>query len=155
MNNSLKTLSIIIFIILLCNASTVYALCSVSTTPVSFGSYDVFTAGPLDATGTITVDCNEAPPPTVIVSIGQSTNSGGFDPRAMKLTTGNELILYNLYIDSNRSNIWGDGTGNTMTIQPRVFKNRPLTSTVYGRIPPLQDVKAGNYSETVTVTITW
>lgn len=155
MNNTLKTLAVIVFFIVLCKAGAVSALCNISTTPVSFGSYDVFTAVPLDATGTITVDCNETPPPTVTISIGQSTNSGGFDPRAMKLATGSELILYNLYIDSNRSNIWGDGSGNTMTVQGRVKKNRPFINTVYSRVPPLQDVKAGPYNETLTVTIVW
>lgn len=131
------------------------AACTVSSTPVSFGSYDVFSSGPLDATGTITVDCNENPPPTVTISIRQSTNTGGFDPRAMKLTSGSELLSYNLYTDSNRTYIWGDGTGNTSTVSSKVFKNKPVPHTVYGRIPPIQNVSAGSYRETLTVTILW
>ncbi|MBI5663941.1 MAG: spore coat protein U domain-containing protein [Nitrospirae bacterium] len=134
---------------------TVIAACTVSTTPVTFGSYNVFSTGPLDATGTVTVNCNEAPPPTVTISIGQSTNSGGFDPRAMKLAAGSELLSYNLYTDSNRTYIWGDGSGNTSTVRKKVFKSTPMATTVYGRVPPIQNVSAGSYNEVLTVTIVW
>ncbi len=132
-----------------------FAACSVSSTPVTFGSYDVFSANPLDIPGTITVSCNHSPPPIVTVSIGQSTNSGGFEPRAMKLTTGSELLYYNLYLDSSRATVWGDGSGNTGTVSSKVFKSRPQNFTVYGRLPSLQNAGVGSYSETVTVTIIW
>ncbi|MEW6601253.1 MAG: spore coat U domain-containing protein, partial [Nitrospirota bacterium] len=111
--------------------------------------------GPLDAAGTITIDCNETPPPAVTISIGQSPNSGGFDPRAMRLAAGSELLSYNLYTDSGRTYIWGNGTGNTVTVSARVFKNKPEARTVYGRISPLQNVSAGSYRETLAVTILW
>ncbi|MCL5966951.1 MAG: spore coat protein U domain-containing protein [Deltaproteobacteria bacterium] len=31
----------------------------------------------------------------------------------------------------------------------------PVTTTVYGRIPPGQNVSVGSYGDTLTVTITW
>ncbi len=135
--------------------SVTYAACTVSATPLSFGSYDVFSAAPLDSTGTITVSCDERRAPQVLISIGQSTNSGGFDPRAMKHATGGELLMYNLYTNNGRSRIWGDGSGNTSTVTRKVRRNRPLNRTVHGRVPPLQDVEAGAYHETLTVTILW
>ncbi len=75
----------------------------------------------------------------------------------MKLSGGSELLNYNLYIDSGRTQIWGDGTGSTFTLAERVFsqKNNYWTPSVYGRIPPGQDVTIGTYSETLLVTIVW
>lgn len=155
MRMKLKLLFIIIALIVVHYPNYVFAACTVSATPVTFGSYNVFSASPLDTTGTVTVNCNESPPPTVTISIGPSPNSGGFNPRSMKLTAGSELLLYNLYTDNNRTYIWGDGSGNTRTVTKKVFKGSPSVNTIYGRIPPIQDVSAGPYSETLTVTIVW
>lgn len=140
--------------IMLCPVS-VLAVCGVSATGLSFGNYDVFSSVPLDTEGAITVLCDHVPPPTVTISISASTNSGGFDPRAMKFVAENELLVYNLYTDAARTQIWGDGTGNTFTKSSKVFKNSPWGNTVYGRIAPLQDVTAGTYSETLVVTVLW
>lgn len=148
-----KALYIIAAFVTLWCADVTFAACNVSTTSVNFGSYDVFSASPLDATGSITVTCNQRT--RVTIAIGPSPNSGGFDPRMMKLTTGSDLFEYNLYVDSNRTQIWGDGSGNTYTNSRRVRRNRPWVNIVYSRIPPLQDVSAGIYNETLTVAITW
>jgi spore coat protein U-like protein len=131
------------------------AACSVSTTPVNFGNYDVFSASPTDSTGFITVTCDETPPPDVTVSIGQSPNSGGFNPRKMKLTGGTDLLNYNLYTSGSYTRIWGDGTSGTFTQTVTAQKNQPRTWRVFGRIPPLQDVSHGTYTDTLTVTIVW
>jgi len=136
-------------------ANTATAACSVSTTPVNFGSYNVLSQAALDAASGITVNCDESPPPTVEISIGPSPHSGVFDPRKMKLAGGSELISYNLFIDSARTQIWGNGSGSTFTLTKKVLKNQPWISTVYGRIPPKQDVSIGTYNETLTVTIVW
>ncbi len=150
-----KIVSLIISLFIWHYPGQVFAACNVSSTPVSFGSYNVFSSIPLDTTGTITLNCNETPPPTVTISIGQSTNSGSFVPRAMKLSTGSELLLYNLYTDAGRTTVWGDGSGETSTVAQKVFKKTPLITTVYGRVPPLQNIVTGTYNETLTVSIVW
>jgi spore coat protein U-like protein len=131
------------------------AVCTVSTDPVDFGNYNVLLTAATDTESSITVNCNEVPPAAVTISIGPSPNSGGFDPRQMKLSVGNEFINYNLYTDSGRTQIWGDGSGSTFTLTDMVFRRAPWIATVYGRIPPEQNVSPGNYNETLTVTIVW
>jgi spore coat protein U-like protein len=153
--SSLYLFFIIITFIFLCHTDMLFAACTVSTTDVNFGSYDVFSGSPLDATGTITATCDITPPPTVVIAIGTSPNSGGFNPRMMKLTTGSDLLNYNLFTETARTNIWGDGSGSTSTLSDKVRKGSPWIATVYGRIPPSQDVSAGLYNEILTVTITW
>jgi len=131
------------------------AACNVATTNISFGTYDVFSNPPKDSTGTVSVTCDEAPPPIVTIRIGPSFNAGGFKPRQMRHTTRPDRLNYNLFIDSSMSVIWGDGTGGTSAVSNKVTKNKTWVSTLYGRIPAGQDVSAGTYSETVSVTITW
>ncbi len=49
--------------------------------------------------------------------------------------------------------MWGDGTGTTYryTIDP--VDRQVDILTVYGTIPPGQDVGVGNYTDTITVTM--
>jgi spore coat protein U-like protein len=99
------------------------------------------------------VTCNEAPPPTVTMELGPSAVSGGFFPRQMRHDSGSDRLAYNFYVDAGGAAVWGDGTGGTATRSDRVFKNKPWTVTIYGRIPAGQDVSAGSYSDTLTITI--
>jgi len=132
-----------------------YAACSVSTTNINFGTYDVFSITPKDSTGTITVTCGSPPPPHVTITIGSSPNSGGFIPRKLKSVSGTNFLNYNLFTDSSMGSVWGDGTSGTSTVPKVVTPGRPVIATVYGRIPAKQDVSSGTYSETLTVTVIW
>lgn len=133
-----------------------YAACTVTTTGINFGNYDVFNTVALNSTGTITVGCDEAPPPKVTVSIGASLNSGGYIPRKMKHTSLADTLSYNLYLDAAGTSIWGDGTNGTSTVLfTNVTKNKLRTVTIYGIIPPSQNVTIGSYGDLVTVTILW
>lgn len=134
-------------------AAVAQAACTVSTTPVNFAAYDVFVAAPVASTGTVTVVCTNAPPVIATVTIGPSTNSGGFNPRQMRHLTLPDLLNYNLYLDAAMLTIWGDGTLGTAAASNKVKKNNPWVSTIYGRIPAGQDVTAGAYRETLTVTV--
>jgi spore coat protein U-like protein len=128
-----------------------------SVTPlgsINFGSYDVFSTIPLDSTGTIQILCDRTQP-NVVIFIGPSSNSGGFNPRKMIRTGSTDLLSYNLYTDAGRTLTWGDGTGGTSDVTQKVLKNTPLNVTIFGRIPASQNVYVGSYGETVTVTILW
>lgn len=67
---------------------------------------------------------------------------------------GSEILNYNLYRDSTRSTIWGDGTGGSQTYtRSNPPLNQNINVNVFGRIPAGQDVSAGSYGATVTATI--
>ncbi len=126
------------------------AACTVSVTPLNFGAYDVFDAGPRDSTATVTYKCS-SPVSTVTITLDRG-RAPTFNQRQM--VQGPHALNYNLYLDTARSLIWGDGTGGT-----RVYSaanppaNQSVTVTMYGRIPARQKVRAGVYSSTVAVTI--
>jgi spore coat protein U-like protein len=132
-------------------AATAEAACTISTTPVAFGTYNVFSGSANDATGQITYRCTAPRPPLVQIQLDKG-GAPTFTPRQMRRS--GEILSYNLYLDSTRSTIWGDGTGGS---QAYTRANPPLNQninvSVFGRIPPGQDVSAGNYTATVTATI--
>lgn len=133
------------------------AACNVAATSVSFGTYDVFSPTPRDSTGSVTVSCDEVPPPNVVIEVGPSAGSGGFNPRQMRHSSRPDRLGYNLFTDSSHSAVWGDGTAGTQTVSLQRVKRQkpPVVTTIYGRIPPGQNVSAGVYTDTVTLTITW
>ena len=124
--------------------------CSVSSTSVNFGSYDVFAAGPTDSTGSVTYRCNGN---TALVWIALSRGqSSSFEARTM--TKGVDELDYNLYRDAARTAVWGDGSNGTqVAFDQAVPKATNVTLTIYGRIPAGQDVRAGTYSDTVSVVV--
>ena len=61
-------------------SAPVEAACTLSATPVAFGAYDVFQAGPTDSTGTITYRCGTGDH-DIRIAISAGT-SGTFSPIA-------------------------------------------------------------------------
>lgn len=124
--------------------------CSVTTVGVAFGLYDVFSSSPLLSAGSVSVRCTGLGSGIELVSVALSTGgSGSFQPRT--LFRGSDRLNYNLFLDAGHSQIWGDGTGGTLRYVS-VSKN-PVTLTIFGQIPPGQDVTAGTYSDTIVVTV--
>ncbi len=124
----------------------------VSVTDVNFGIYDTLSGSALNSTGSLTVTCTTFD--IVTTSIGASPNSGGFNPRRMRNPSTGELLDYNLYRDSSRTQIWGNGTQGTYTTTNIIwYGGGSFTRTIYGRIPGGQDVGVGNYSDLLVITI--
>ncbi|MGH7702244.1 MAG: Csu type fimbrial protein [Gemmatimonadales bacterium] len=135
----------------LIGSSGAEAACTITTTAVNFGTYNVFAASPDDATGQITYRCTAPRPPLVQIHLDKG-GAPTFNPRQMR--QGSEILNFNLYLDSTRSTIWGDGTGGTQAytrVNPPANSN--INVNVFGRIPVGQDVSAGSYTATVTATI--
>ena len=133
--------------------SVVYAACTVSTTSINFGSYDFLSSAAETGTGSITLSCS--PQANVQIAIGASFNSGGFYPRMMQHDVSNDTLDYNIYTSAAMMQVWGDGTHGTATVDSRNVRKSNSPIIVYGKIVPLQNVPAGNYSEPLIVTITY
>ena len=90
-----------------------------------------------------------------MTAVALSTGQGAsYAPRAMKKGVGVETLSYNLYLDAAAMSVWGNGTGGTQVYtRTRPPYNTDVALTVYGRLPPGQDVTAGTYTDTVSVTI--
>lgn len=135
--------------------ATVTSSCTVSGTTLNFGaSIDPLAAAvPLDATSTLSVQCTNTTPYTVALNAG--VNAGGpanFGARAMK--SGVHSLAYQLYLDTGRSTVWGDGTASSSTAAGTGTGSTQSIS-IYGRLPSLANVVPGSYTDTVTVTVSY
>ncbi len=138
------------------------ASCTVSATGVSFGTYIPTSSSPTDNTGTTTVTCS-ATSQTVQYSIALNAgqNSGGsFSNRRMGNGSSGAYLSYQLYSDSTRTTVWGDGSGGTSTVSDSygcvTCVNQSRTYTLYGRLSGGQfSASPGLYSDTITVIVTF
>lgn len=115
---------------------------------LNFGSYDVFDSQALNGVGNIVLSCDLDTGYSIALSQG---SSGSYDERAM-LDGSDNSLGYNLYKDVSRSLIWGDGSGGSTT-ESGTATSMEITHAVYGRIPAQQNVRAGNYVDSVVVTV--
>ena len=127
--------------------------CTITTVPVNFGTYDPLSGTPNTATGTVNLVCTLGLLQTWTVGLSAG-NSGSFAQRV--LSNGGSSLAYNLYTSASYASVWGDGSGGTSVDSgTQVIGTTNATYTVYGRIPAGQDVGAGSYLDTITVTVTY
>jgi spore coat protein U-like protein len=132
--------------------ATVTPNCTISTSPLNFGSVDTLSASPVDGSGGITVICTNLTGWTASANIGGGSGAS-FGSRRM--SQGSDLLTYNLYTNASRTTVWGDGTGSTSTIG-NTGTGSVQSVTVYGRIPGGQSsAPAGGYADIVAVTVTY
>jgi spore coat protein U domain-containing protein, fimbrial subunit CupE1/2/3/6 len=139
--------------------------CTASNTTINFGPYPVLSGTVLDGVGSFTVTCVNGTASSATVTY--TAKLPGSTLPQLAPPSGTDRLSYALYVDSARTQIWGDGTGGTFTISGAmtIAANSTLTGTAinfYGRISPGgQDVSAVSpgpspttYSQTLTVTVT-
>jgi len=86
--------------------------------------------------------------------LDQGTTTGALVSQRLLLNSvTNETINYNLFTDAPRSIIWGN-TVLTNTVHA-TGTGSSVSYTIYGRVPPQSTPTPGNYTDTVTVTITY
>jgi spore coat protein U-like protein len=132
-------------------SATVTANCTVSTNAVAFGSIDPL-GGNHDAAGSVTVNCTNGAAWSAAANAGSGT---GATLANRRMTSGANALTYRLYTDAGRTSIWGDGSTGTAAVTG-TGNGAAQVFTVYGRVPSGQtSVRAGSYSDTVSVTITY
>ena len=111
---------------------------------IAFGVYDPTDPTPLDANGS--VDYRVAKGVDYWVYISET--SAGLREMA---GSGADTLTFLLYKDSVGGTDWGINSGTG--ISGTSTGNATVTSTIFGRIPALQDVAVDTYSETLTITL--
>ena len=135
-------------------STTVVENCVISTTGLSFGTYDPIIANaadPLTGTGLVAVSCTEGTEATLMLmqgEYGKSTRAGE-TVHVMSEDTGNQ-ISYALYSDAGRTTLWG---GTEETGVHYIGTGRSSELVVYGSIDPGQNLPDGSYSAVVLATV--
>jgi len=124
--------------------------CTIRTTPLSFGTYDVFATTALVSTATVTYACSRHGPLQVTVDLSKGAFAPTNSPRQM--SNGGDRLNYNLYLDSAYTQVWGDPSPYHYDTRNPPNK-ADVTLTIYALIPAGQDVAAGTYFDTVATTI--
>jgi len=127
--------------------------CRLTTRGLDFGSYEDGSPAAVLTTATMDLACRGlgSAGTHAIVTAGPSSVTSVYQDR--RLANGQSYLQYQVYINSQRTIVWGDGTSDT---QPVLV---PLSSTnasftVYGGIFQGQSGEVGRYSDTLLITVT-
>lgn len=132
---------------------TVNDACTVSVIDMAFAAQTVAGGNiPGDSTATSTYQVTCGLPTTGWTLSADGGTHGNLAQRQMKLTTGPDVLNYQLYRDVGRLEVWGDGTGGTFTITGIGSTGAPVT--YYGDLPGQAVTAAGNYDDDLVATIT-
>jgi spore coat protein U-like protein len=134
--------------------------CTVATTAVVFSNYNPFSSSNIDNSGNIAVTCAGVLGLAIPLNIALSAGTGA-TPGNRVLASGSRRLRYNLYTDSSRTVVWGDGAGGTGLPTGNVGLDLlglspPVNFPVYGRIFGAQTTVApGVYQDSLVVTVTY
>lgn len=128
---------------------SVYAGCALETRPMSFDASTI-TNNNIDATTSITVKCT--PNTNFTVDIDKGLYPNGIN-RRMYSAEANAYVTYDVYRDSPRNNVWG--TGQTKNVVGNSGFGLPMDITLFGRITKPGTIRAGDYRDTLVVTLTF
>ncbi len=131
-----------------CWAGPALAVCGVDTEPVAFGIIDP--QRQTRGTGEVVIHCDA----TTTVTVGLSPGGGGSGGRRMR-GSGGGRVDYFLFADAGNSVPWGDGAaiGNPVTALAEGGAAKRLT--IYGVIPSQGGIDAGEYDDSLQVTLTF
>ena len=137
-------------------SATVLKNCTVAATNVAFGNYTP-TAGAVAANGTVSVKCTKNT--SFTVSLDKGTTAGGAIAQRLMSDGAGDTLQYNLYTTSGFANVWGDGTGTSVTQGGTgAGLGTAVALTVYGSLPDNaanQAVPPNTYTDTVTVSVAY
>lgn len=137
--------------------ATVVNSCAINSAgALAFGNYDPTSAVNTTGSSTINVNCTKGDVYTIALNYG--ANGGSAANRIMTDGSGDNLN-YNLYTNSVYTLVWNSTCGGANNCDggtgagPGVGNQQ--TYTVYGQIGAGQNVPAGSYSDTITLTVTF
>lgn len=130
----------------------VVAACAIDTAnDLGFGSYNPVSGTAVDASASIGVRCTNGHPYSIGLDLG--ANADTTTRRMVHGTNAAQFLTYELYSDAGRTTVWGNADGSWVT---ETGSGSEQTQTIYGRIAASQGTaEIGNYSDTVTVTVTY
>jgi spore coat protein U-like protein len=132
--------------------ANVPSACTITASDLAFGAVDANPAANVDAQTTLNVTCTLGTTYSIALDKGLSS-TGTVAMRQMQ--NGTNKLNYTLYTTTARTTVWGDGTLSTSTSNGTGTGNSQAL-TVYGRVPSGQsNLAAGNFSDTITATITY
>jgi spore coat protein U-like protein len=134
--------------------ATVVNSCIVAASSLAFPTYTPTSATVTTGSTTLNVTCTLGAPYTVALSNGSGTGADATAGASGRKMTGpgSAQLGYNLYQDSSYAQAWGSSGAYLMSASGTGLQ---VPLTVYGAIPASQVVAAGNFTDTINVTISF
>jgi spore coat protein U-like protein len=129
--------------------AVVVADCRIITSDLAFGDYDPLlqhATQHLDGAAHMTMVCTRGAQAAIVIDSGRHATGS-----TRALSGGGQRVSYQLYRDEGRTQVWGSGGSALQFVSNGVALPEQLT--VYGRIPPGQEVASGVYTDVVTATV--
>lgn len=130
---------------------TITESCTISdtaATDVEFGTHASSAAANIDAQGTLVVNCTPNTDYDIALDNGQHYDTD------RRMEGQGYFVPYALYRDASRDQAWGATIGTDTLAGTGTGANQSIP--VYGRVAAgATNVPAGNYSDTVTATVTF
>jgi spore coat protein U-like protein len=132
--------------------TNVVGACTLETTDMDFGAYDTTSETPDDATSTITHTCTNGTVAAIAISQSTVPGSGSNEISPVRqMANGPNNLAYSI-----STSVGGAEWGNTKETGSGFTSNGSSTPVnVYGRIAAGLAVTAGNYTDSLTVTVAY
>jgi spore coat protein U-like protein len=128
--------------------------CSITATPLAFGSINVLSNANIDRTSTLNATCTNGTP--YVIGLNAGLNGTVIARKMKRISGGTQTIQYILYSDSARTTNWGNGATVVAGEKSGTGNGVAQPITVYGRIPLGQTTApAATYNDTITATINY
>jgi len=131
----------------------VMSQCTVMPEPISFGQYDALSSPNLETTSYIDLLCPQGILYQLTIDAGRNAG-GNVVTRHMTSAETTTPLFYNIFVDPSHTQIWGDGVGASQALNGMGNGNR-LKIPMYARISGHQRVMAGDYKDSLIITLEW
>ena len=135
-------------------SSSVLTACTMTTSDLTFGTYDPSTQADVTGTATITSTCTLGGGAMILLSQGGNAFTGSSDAVPLRqMADGDNRLKYHLYA-SDGTTVFGNTPG---TGQPTTGTGGAVTTTVNGKIIGSENAgtPTGTYADGVLVTLTY
>jgi spore coat protein U-like protein len=131
-------------------SADVVSNCVIATSNLAFGPYDPLaqnSSQELDGSAEVTMRCTRSTSAALSLDAGRN-----FFGATRTLTGTGQHVSYQLFRDADRTQEWRGGIAAGMQfVSEGIHKAQQVT--LYGRIPPGQEVVSGMYTDVVTATV--
>lgn len=135
----------VLAIVLLVITQVSYANCLFNASNLNFGDYhSPYQYSDVLSTSVIGVSCDSSSTGNTLnmkLYQGQSSNFNRY------LSNNKDQLYYNLYLDSSRSTIWGDGSNGTSAYNATLQTNN--TINIFSVVYKNQNISPGNYQDNI------
>ena len=131
--------------------TTVQAACTITATDMDFGNYETTSSSPNDAQSVINHSCTAGTSASIAISQGSLGDSASTDDVPVRgMTNGAYTLAYSLSDEVGGIVEWGNTKASGISF---LSDGTSTNIDVYGRIAAGLAVYAGDYTDTLTVTV--